>query len=68
MYSPGNSVVVNTLMRWPALIPVAVACCVAAVVVEPPKVVEPPTQLIVVEPEVETPKEVLPVITIDPRG
>lgn len=73
MYSPGNSVIVNTLMRWPALIPVAVACCVAAVVNDPPKPVDPPAQVIVAPapapvPVVEKPKEVLPVIKKAPRG
>lgn len=75
MYSPGNSVIVNTLMRWPMLIPVV--CCAAIVtgIIEskPPEAPAPvvvPAMPTVADPAivVETPKKVLPVIKKAPRG
>lgn len=56
MYA-GNSVVVNFLMRWPVLIPIAVAATVITVVPTPVKkeVLPPPPPVQVVVPPVPAP-------------
>lgn len=67
MYSPGNSVIVNILMRWPVLIPV-VACC--AFIVTEVKPTPPSVPVIVasvpVIPDPVVVVRVTPVIKIAP--
>jgi len=47
LYNPGNAVVVNLLMRWPKLIPLAAAIGVT-VVAQPQKEEPPPPPPVVV--------------------
>jgi hypothetical protein len=69
MYSPGNSVVVNLLMRWPALVPPAICCAVILNLPKEPDVpVLQPDPIVIEIPAPEISVEQLPVLPIKKKG